>query len=843
MTETLPRLDDRAFADLMREAEALIRRKAPGWTDLSAGDPGITLVEVFAYLTDVLLYRLNRVPGKIHVALLDLLGVKQLAPAAATVRLTFARDGEEAAGGRVSIPAGTRVSDPSGSVTFETLEDAALGADAIEVRAIHAELIRGESLGAGTGEPAQQMVLKRPPPVRNADIEWVLSVGVEATGDVDRNATVITDRGRSFVLWREVGSFFGLAPTDQVFVADRASGRITFGPAGTAAVPERGSEVRAWYRRGGGRAGNVAAGTLTALATPMAGVTVTNRDRAVGGEDGETPAEVIARGSEAVRVLRTAVTARDFERLALEVGGIARARAGALREIWSFARPGVVDIQLVPRIDRSVLPDGAITPAVLAEHQRGELLDRVERAVRVRRPLGVETQNSFTKCRPVSVTARVVVSRAEAPAQVAERLRRRLNDLLSPQGHWPHGKMLRASDVYEALLAEPGVRYAEGVRLAIDRAPSKELRVLARDPHSPRSLFVGTAAALFRSEDLGRGFEALDLGGPQGALTSVAIHPEKPGTIAATTEDAGGIHRVLISEDVGDTWRVAEQLQNEPIYDAAWLASRVGRPVLFLATRKALRRLEPGTGGGSNNLPELTADGGAGGNGYFAIATARHPMDVSFVAIAARELGGVLVSRQGGAKRSFEAIPGSSGKDIRILKFHTVGDRMFLWAGIAAAAGKEGEGLMRIEARADGIDPAGWTAFSKGWRGGSCEGFDIVGSVVVAGSNRAGVLTLDLSATDPAWTAATLDSGLPINNERSALLPITTVALLPGDRQPTAIAGADAGLYVAREGGRFERDGQTVFMDAVPLPRTWLYCSGEHQLDVATDAETAEAGP
>lgn len=840
MTEALPRLDDRAFADLMREAEALIRRKAPGWTDLSPGDPGITLIEVFAYLTDVLLYRLNRVPAKVHVALIDLLGVKQLAPAAATVRLTFSRDAEEG-GGPLSIPAGTRVSDASGEVTFETLADATLADEAIEVPAINAELIWGETIGTGTGEAGQQMALKRPPPVRNADIDWVLAIGVEASGEIDRTTTVVSDRGKAFVIWREVGSFFGLAATDQVFVADRASGRITFGPAGTAAVPGRGREVRAWYRRGGGRGGNVAAGTLTALVAPLAGVSVTNKDRAVGGEDAETAAEVVTRGREAVRVLRTAVTARDFERVALEVGGIARARASALREIWSFARPGVVDIQLVPRIDRSALPDGGITPAVLAEHQRAELLDRVERAVRVRRPLGVETQHSFTKCRPVSVSARVVVSRAEAPAQVAERLRRRLNDLLSPQGHWPHGKILRASDVYEALLAEPSVRYAEGVRLSIDRAPSSDIRVLTRDPHSARSLFVGTADALFRAEDLGRGFEMLDLGTAQGAITSVAIHPEKPGAIAVSTEDAGSIHRVLISEDVGDSWRIADQLQNEPIYDIAWLASRIGRPVLFLATRKALRRLEPGTGGGSNNLPDLTADGQAGGNGFFAIATARHPMDVSFVAVAARELGGVLVSRQGGAKRSFEPIPGSSGKDIRILKFQTVGDRMFLWAGIAAAAGKEGEGLMRIEARADGIDPGGWAAYSKGWRGGSCEGFDIVGSMVVAGSNRAGVLTLDLSVTAPTWSVATLDSGLPINNERSALLPITAVGLVPGGRQPTTIAGADAGLYVAREGIRFEREGQTVFTDAVPLPRTWLYCSGSHRLDVVTDAEATEA--
>ena len=50
-----PKLDDRNFADLLAEAQQLIRRRCPSWTDLSPGDPGTTLVEVFAYLTDVML--------------------------------------------------------------------------------------------------------------------------------------------------------------------------------------------------------------------------------------------------------------------------------------------------------------------------------------------------------------------------------------------------------------------------------------------------------------------------------------------------------------------------------------------------------------------------------------------------------------------------------------------------------------------------------------------------------------------------------------------------------------------------------------------------------------------
>ena len=57
----LPDLDDRRYNDLVAEALARIPTDAPDWTNHNPSDPGITLVELFAYLTDMLLYRLNRV--------------------------------------------------------------------------------------------------------------------------------------------------------------------------------------------------------------------------------------------------------------------------------------------------------------------------------------------------------------------------------------------------------------------------------------------------------------------------------------------------------------------------------------------------------------------------------------------------------------------------------------------------------------------------------------------------------------------------------------------------------------------------------------------------------------
>src|SRR3954470_1869591 len=102
-----PNLDDRTWRDLVDSATARIRQEAPEWSDLSPGDPGVVLLEVFAYLTESLLYRLNRVPDKLFIEFLRLIGVRLQPPAAAEVSLVFTR--ERGTTASVDIPRGTYV--------------------------------------------------------------------------------------------------------------------------------------------------------------------------------------------------------------------------------------------------------------------------------------------------------------------------------------------------------------------------------------------------------------------------------------------------------------------------------------------------------------------------------------------------------------------------------------------------------------------------------------------------------------------------------------------------------------------------------------------------------------
>ncbi len=79
MPITVPTLDDRSFQDLVREALARVPVHTPEWTQLAHSDPGVTLVELFAFMTESLLYRSNRVPENSRLKFLNLLGLP-LAP-------------------------------------------------------------------------------------------------------------------------------------------------------------------------------------------------------------------------------------------------------------------------------------------------------------------------------------------------------------------------------------------------------------------------------------------------------------------------------------------------------------------------------------------------------------------------------------------------------------------------------------------------------------------------------------------------------------------------------------------------------------------------------------------
>ncbi|MDX2100863.1 MAG: putative baseplate assembly protein [Leptolyngbyaceae cyanobacterium bins.59] len=103
-------LDDRTFKDLVDECLLRIPRYCPEWTHHNPSDPGITIIELFAWLTDQMLLRFNQVPRRNYVAFLELLGVRLQPPAPAhTVLAFYLTRPQDLLRSIPPIPAGTEV--------------------------------------------------------------------------------------------------------------------------------------------------------------------------------------------------------------------------------------------------------------------------------------------------------------------------------------------------------------------------------------------------------------------------------------------------------------------------------------------------------------------------------------------------------------------------------------------------------------------------------------------------------------------------------------------------------------------------------------------------------------
>ncbi|MEU4280077.1 putative baseplate assembly protein [Streptomyces tanashiensis] len=148
-----PHLDDRRFQQFVDDAKRYIQQACPEWTDHNVSDPGVTLVEAVAHMADQLVYRLNRVPEKNHLAFLDLLGVTLFPPAAARADITFRLSAPQPE--PVLLPTGTEVS--TGRTETEEAVVFATTADLTVVPCELTRLLRQEA--GGTPEDRSQDLL------------------------------------------------------------------------------------------------------------------------------------------------------------------------------------------------------------------------------------------------------------------------------------------------------------------------------------------------------------------------------------------------------------------------------------------------------------------------------------------------------------------------------------------------------------------------------------------------------------------------------------------------------------------------------------------------------------
>lgn len=853
MSLPTPNLDDRTFQQLLDECVVRIKKTCPQWNDLTPGDPGMMLVELFAYLTETMIFRLNRVPEKAYVEFLRLLGVKLLPPAAASADLQFSL--AEPRTTAVEIPRGTRVTvarAPGGREppVFTTLQQTSIpaGATTVTVPSCQAEWIVGEVAGKSNGLPGLTVAAMRPPLIAPRADGTDLVVGVETMPDeIDERAPALKFGEKIFRIWREVDTFADTGPDRHVYIADRVQGTVTFAPAlygrdsvenlarqaqALAEVPPAGREIRLWYLRGGGLDGDVSPHLLTVLRDPIPGVAVTNPAAATGGSSVESVANALVRGPLELHTQHRAVTARDFEIIALHhSGAVARAKAFTRAALWKHATPGTVELLLVPSFPRLESNGWKISAAELAAQATPAVRAQLHEIIDERSPLGTTCLVNWVRYKTVRIRATIVCHREQKPDEVRTRVLERLHQSINPlpagnSSGWHFGQSLRAFHIYDIILSEPGVKYVDKVRLCVDEVPEKQVTAIAADASQPRVWYVGTADGLFRSVDDADGWEKSG-NFPGENIQVVRTHPDLPGWVAIATQmsdDTPGA-RIWLSRDCGESWNSAAQM-GQTVDDLVWII-RGGSPALLMATAGGLFELATAP----DAVPvQIVVDGQKQDRGFFAVAVSADFRGNISVAVAARASEGIWLSTDNGLPHTFQPI-GLKSEDVRVLEAQTDGPRRFLWAGARSPGFEEGHGCFRW----DLTNPdEGWVSYSRGWTGGSCLGISFLGSQVIAATHHAGVLQSD-ATKDAAWTAGGVNCGLPMK-EVDRFQAIDAIAADPGGTR--LLAGSEKGVHSSVDGGKtYQCCSSNEFVDRVSLPKTWLFCSGDHEITVVGEDE------
>ena len=308
-----------------------------------------------------------------------------------------------------------------------------------------------EFLGTGTATPGQTYTVSNHPVLADT-----MQLEVEEQSD--------------WKPWQETDSFVAAGESDRVFVLDAEAGQVTFGNGVRGRAPQIGERIRVvTYRFGGGIAGNVAANAISKLDAPAPPtVKAGNPLPARGGADSETIMDALDRVPGELRRRDRAVTAGDFQELALMTPGAAVGRADCLPRFDPKSKildaAGVVTVVVWPRDDR-LHPDAPVPDRML--------LRQVCAWLDARRLVTTELHVIKPTYRSVAVSVGVFVKSGYGVEAVNRWVELVLRQYLAPLppygpdgGGWPLGRKVIAAELEAAALQVEGVEYLLGLRLA-----------------------------------------------------------------------------------------------------------------------------------------------------------------------------------------------------------------------------------------------------------------------------------------------------------------------------------------------------------------------------------------
>jgi predicted phage baseplate assembly protein len=333
------------------------------------------------------------------------------------------------------------------------------------VPVLQAETLHDEVLGGSSGERHQRLAFGTRPVLKSEDrLPWIE-----------------IDEGQGPQRWTVVPDLLGSGPRDRHVVVHWAAGELEFGDGENGAVPVANAAnpdanvVAREYRSGGGARGNVGAGAIAVLVTPIAGVdaaAVGNLFAAAGGDDEETLDAAKKRARRSLRARDRAVTPQDFELLALQAGQVARARALPLvHPLYPGVEvPGAITVIVVPARGSAALPALGTPPPMPSDG----LLRTVCEYLDARRLIGTELQVVAPVYAPIEVHAQVVALDDADTRRVKEEVEAALATWFDPLlggddgAGWPFGGAIRWSKAVQRAFRVAGVDAVPALRIVLD---------------------------------------------------------------------------------------------------------------------------------------------------------------------------------------------------------------------------------------------------------------------------------------------------------------------------------------------------------------------------------------
>lgn len=431
----------RDYASVRADLVQRISLYLPEWTNRGENDFGFVMLEMFAYVCDLLGYYEDRIAGEAFIqtatqsiSIINLAAMLDYQPAlsvgsVATLQITVSSN----LTGPLLIPAGTQFSTPASlnqkAIVFETIADLTIAGLSGATPSFSGSVV----VSQGVTHAAEQVATADG--TVNQEYPLLFSP-VSANG-----FTVSVDLGQGPEEWNYFQSLINAGPFDHVFtnfVDPNGVFYIIFGDGVNGYVPPLGSPITCTYRTDVGQLGNVGAGTITQTVSVIVGViSVINPISATGGSDPESLVSIQKNAPASLKTLNRAVTVGDIQTLALQVAGVQ----------WASAEE--VTYQLV---NLFIAPFGGFSPSSVLQAAVQNYVDPLTMA---NTTVTILPPNYVS----INITVNVVAYSNFGNAAVQHAVEAALAQLLN-LSNTGFGFRVSVGLVYKTILAVPGVNYA-----------------------------------------------------------------------------------------------------------------------------------------------------------------------------------------------------------------------------------------------------------------------------------------------------------------------------------------------------------------------------------------------